>query len=283
MSLSRKQKSHAIKTARKWLRFKLNSESPFKKELKSYFYQQSRRIKSGLDPETMAPILEKQYKRIIRNISGIRIKEVDDFGLEDKILYILSGRAIGQAVFTDKTTNKLFKRASEMARQELSAEGITFPAQSTLNKVTAAIFRSLNSGRVGGIAVSETQMMTEKIKQVMQEVSEDMMEAAIVESDKELAQAAADMNQGQTFQEIADNIDLKPPSELFPIMTLLEKAWVTMGDKKVRPWHNDANFQTVPINKPFIVKNQMLMFPGDTSMGASLDNTNGCRCSSVNL
>jgi hypothetical protein len=74
-----------------------------------------------------------------------------------------------------------------------------------------------------------------------------------------------------------------PASEQFAIMGTMEKTWVTMGDLKVREAHQKANWQTVKTNEPFLVKGQNLMYPGDTSMGASLDNTSGCRCHAAYL
>jgi len=59
----------------------------------------------------------------------------------------------------------------------------------------------------------------------------------------------------------------------------LTKDWTTIVDGKQRDSHLAANKQRVPTNKPFIVQNQSLMFPGDTSQGATIDNVAKCRCS----
>ena len=60
-----------------------------------------------------------------------------------------------------------------------------------------------------------------------------------------------------------------------------QKQWVTMGDDKVRPAHSAANGQTVDYNVPFTVGGEQLNKPGDTSLGATLENVIECRCSSV--
>jgi uncharacterized protein with gpF-like domain len=60
--------------------------------------------------------------------------------------------------------------------------------------------------------------------------------------------------------------------------TNVKKKWVTVGDDKVRPAHRVANGQIKPINQPFIVAGEKLMFPGDTSLGASIKNVANCRC-----
>ncbi len=59
------------------------------------------------------------------------------------------------------------------------------------------------------------------------------------------------------------------------------KTWVTQGDERVRPTHVLADSQRVLASKPFSVGNSLLMHPGDTSLGASLDEIINCRCSAV--
>jgi len=57
---------------------------------------------------------------------------------------------------------------------------------------------------------------------------------------------------------------------------VLNKTWRTEQDQRVRPCHQAANNQTVPIFMPFQVCDEPLMFPGDPS--GSPDNVIGCRC-----
>ena len=62
-----------------------------------------------------------------------------------------------------------------------------------------------------------------------------------------------------------------------------EKTWRSNSGHRTRKWHREANGRTVPVDEPFIVKNgkgkeEKLMFPGDSSMGASADNVINCRC-----
>jgi len=61
----------------------------------------------------------------------------------------------------------------------------------------------------------------------------------------------------------------------------LDKEWLASRDDKVRKAHAEANGQRVDIDDPYTVEGQHLMFPGDTSMGASKDNTIQCRCYEV--
>ena len=68
------------------------------------------------------------------------------------------------------------------------------------------------------------------------------------------------------------------------------KRWLTSRDARVRrptgssPFdHRSAEGQTVPVDKPFIVSGEPLMFPGDSSRGASIGNVANCRCSVIGV
>jgi HK97 family phage portal protein len=58
----------------------------------------------------------------------------------------------------------------------------------------------------------------------------------------------------------------------------LEKEWISKIDKRTRDPHRASDGQQVAMDKPFKVMGQKLMFPGDTSMGASASNVIQCRC-----
>lgn len=280
--LTRKQKIHALKIARKYVEIKQKLESPFRTELRKYFAIQNRRIARGLEIQTIAPVLEKHYKRIVRKLTGIKLKQ-DDQETEDRIILILFGRAGLQSQRIDRTTNKFLLRSIEIARAELSESGDILPSILTINLIAANIMRGFNRNRVGGISVFETQALTEKIRDELTKIATEKMNIAIFEENQALAQEAADLAESIRFQSIADDIGKVPIGELFLSVKLLMKTWVTRMDSRVRIWHQKANFQTVPETEPFIVKNQELMFPGDQSRGADLDNVSGCRCVKVNL
>lgn len=56
------------------------------------------------------------------------------------------------------------------------------------------------------------------------------------------------------------------------------KRWDTMKDERVRHNHVMADGLEVDIDKPFEVGTSKLMFPCDTSMGASAEEIVNCRC-----
>src|SRR4030042_1436199 len=57
------------------------------------------------------------------------------------------------------------------------------------------------------------------------------------------------------------------------------KQWDSVGDNRVREGHLAADGTQGPVKDPFIVDGESLMFPGDTSLGASTGNVINCRCS----
>lgn len=61
----------------------------------------------------------------------------------------------------------------------------------------------------------------------------------------------------------------------------LDKQWVTTRDGRTREAHRAVMGQTKPIDEAFIVDGERLMYPGDSSLGASAGNTINCRCTMV--
>lgn len=59
----------------------------------------------------------------------------------------------------------------------------------------------------------------------------------------------------------------------------LSKTWRATFDHRVRYSHKHAEGQTVPIDSPFTVSGEYLMYPGDPS--GSAKNTKNCRCRMV--
>jgi len=55
-----------------------------------------------------------------------------------------------------------------------------------------------------------------------------------------------------------------------------KKEWITALDERTREWHAEADGQIVPIDAPFVVGGEELMYPGDPA--GSPGNTINCRC-----
>ena len=110
-------------------------------------------------------------------------------------------------------------------------------------------------GREDTIALTETQFVAEKTKRV---------EASVLSR--------------------ARNGDIDIVSAANGTITAapdLTKEWVAILDELTRDSHAQADGQIVTANDPFVVQGELLMEPGDTSLGASASNTIGCRCSAL--
>jgi HK97 family phage portal protein len=59
---------------------------------------------------------------------------------------------------------------------------------------------------------------------------------------------------------------------------VLQKVWLATGDHRTRPDHAEADGQQVGMEEPFDVGGEQLLYPGDTSLGASAKETVQCRC-----
>lgn len=58
----------------------------------------------------------------------------------------------------------------------------------------------------------------------------------------------------------------------------MEKTWISTRDDRTRDDHDEADGQVRDIDEPYEVGGELLMFPGDTSLGASAKNVIKCRC-----
>lgn len=61
----------------------------------------------------------------------------------------------------------------------------------------------------------------------------------------------------------------------------LEKEWYASKDDVTREAHDLADGQRVPVDEPYEVDGEELMFPGDTSLGAGAGNVCRCRCTEL--
>jgi hypothetical protein len=159
----------------------------------------------------------------------------------------LLARAPRQAGFINDTTNENAEE-SLLKAQQVSSESV-LAGQGPMSQLeTAAIagsfLASRLTGRAGGIVALETEAPAELAK--LTEVS------VLTESGP------------------------------FAVAEPVQKKWMTVGDSHVRDAHRAAQFDP-PVNadEPFMVGGELLMYPGDTSLGASIENVANCRCSAI--
>lgn len=60
--------------------------------------------------------------------------------------------------------------------------------------------------------------------------------------------------------------------------TQFTHTWDATIDSVTRPHHFEADGLTVPIDEPFVIAGEKMLFPGDDSLGATAKNLINCRC-----
>lgn len=241
-------------------RRKMDLEKTFIPEIKSLFARMARVnseniIATGrtIDAqdfrEEWGALLRKHYLRTQEGFGG-RIDEPTDEQSELIALGMLTwrnGQVKQQADFITATNSEDIRNSEVAATATLLEEQGSVDNKSLALTATALLRKNL-SGRVGAIAMTETQSAAERTK----------------------------LTEAEVFA------GLQPSSVQPTIRTVEEtKMWVTMGDGKVRPAHRAANGQEVPIDTPFQVGTSLLRHPGDSSLGADAGQVCNCRCATV--
>jgi hypothetical protein len=265
----------------KHLRQKLELEKEFMPEIKNYFKKQAREVKlKSPNIITIEPFLERHYKRVAEKLIGNKIKQVDD---NEIVRRLMQTKIKKQSGIIDGKTNEEIELSVKLARQQLSEDGENSPSQTVLYMIAAKIFLNRMQGRIQGIATTETQGMYESLRYELNNEYKKELTDVIVEGNITRAEDIAELTESYTNYEIAET--LKKPrtnnSRAFTLIALAMKMWVTMGDLKVRRWHQEAQGQTVAVIMAFVVMGEMLMFPGDPN-GSAINIVN-CRCVVVYL
>lgn len=247
------------------LQAKLKLEGILKRELRKVFNRiahdyrisilRGRTVPASRYHQMFSTVLDNHYAKVQKKFTGsVRqkyfgfIKQEDERSEEELLAIFLlnwrDNRVFQTATLLTGTTQRDLDRALARARSERDAEGRPLP-EDEVAALTFKLLRRIFRGRESTIAITETNAPAESTK---------------------LAEIA-----------VEDGAD--PNSVLRgTAVTMRMKIWNTVGDKRVRPHHRIASGQIKFLNEPFIVKNQRLMYPGDTSFGASSDNVINCRC-----
>lgn len=274
--------------ARRVFNIKIDLEKTMRRDLRSYFNQQRKIVRRDGTPSSIKPVLQKHYERIIRNLIHKNIKQEDR--IENAVRAFLDNRADVRSQEIDETTQNRVAQAVEKARVQLAEEGNVNPTNRELMIAASVIFARSSRGRVNTIALTETQNNVEGLRQLITREAHGDLEDVIRSRDKKKAQEIYEQSRDYTSYQIKEKIDTADIATLTAILLAARKRWMTMGDSKVRSFakgdefdHVTANGQERMLNEAYIVSGQLLMYPGDTSLGASSGNVINCRCVSVNL
>jgi len=252
-----RQRQGALDTAKK-----MRLEIPFAKDIRRIlkaisddFYNEYIRSGSVIDVNAYADDLNAALKKNYRNIANkfkrnlrtdksidMETKGVDE-NIEGSLKQYIDVHSVKQTGLILNTTKELLNKDLQDSIIALSESG-----QDLTNEKVADTTWKKNSARVAGraktIAETETQNMSEKTKQT--EADELVIAGAIIAG--------------------------------IAITQLLKKRWNSQLTERTRFPHAVADGQVRNITQPFMVNGQLLMYPGDTSLGASAGNTVNCRC-----
>ncbi len=173
----------------------------------------------------------------------ISLRGAATFEITKKLIAFVNSQPAKQAEFILETTQKIFVDAVDEVIAELALEGLEATDAEIAKKATK-IAAEKNKNRAGGISETETGISSGTGSQV-----------EATEFEKEIVKAKLD--------------------------STLKKNWLSRLDKSVRLSHLIAHSQKKDVDEPFIVQGQKLMFPTDTTLGASLSNIIRCRCISL--
>jgi hypothetical protein len=242
---------------------KIRLENTFKPEIKRLFNTMLSEFRVVFAIRGMAPLatnylsaweqlLDIQYKRTQKVFSQADKQEEED-GINEELLLLalLTWRTDNkeqQSKLISNTNRKQMREAIEQARLEFDLQGV-LPTNIELALASTVILKKKFAGRVTNIAMSETQGPAESTKFIKEEVKAGVRPTILGGS--------------------------------AGVVVTATKTWNNRGDGKVRvaPFnHKAAGGQTVNLLAPFVVSDELLNYPKDTSLGASLGNVAGCRC-----
>ena len=254
---------------------KIRLEENVKPKLTSFFKDISKQIgpvmrATGRPPQLaifrdeLIELLSKHYDRVSKAFQGdvapnltkdlalhLELKQeeaervIDDAQeeVDEALLALIALRAPRQADFILETTEKELNDATQRAVVEAAKNEETLTNAELSRKVTQD-FNARTPGRVETISITETQTMAE---------------------DTKLTEAQTIANSGVFIAGVS-------------AVLVMRKIWNTILDERTRSSHVLADNQERNMVQPFLVQGQRLKVPGDTSLGATLDNVINCRC-----
>jgi len=250
------------------LSIKLSLENALTSQLRGFFKRMSSDFRAAYSStgriidvrsyeDELIDILRPHYRKTAKKFSRTlrtEIKSVflldmeykqDDSEVDGEIRAFVNVTPIIQAGYIIQTTEDIVTQAvaATIAQQLLTGQSMT---NEQIAAAAAVEITRKNAARAPMIAQTETQRAAEGTK--------------FIEANT-LIQTGAEVN-GITVSDAT------------------EKEWNAVLDSQTRTAHVKADGQRRSVNEPYLVKDQLLNYPGDTSLGATLDNVINCRCGS---
>lgn len=253
-----KREKELLKRGSKNLRKKLRLEKRLAAKLRRFFNSQNdlvedvyRRTGTQIDASVKTDELEQtlnnHYREAANAFSSEIVRELNRVLVSEGFEKIIPDNpelSLALLMFINQTIKNSAHQITTTSNKEIASA--FQKAGGDLDDAMATL-RTRGKNRAHTIAMNENQKAVEGVKQTT----------------------------GETVHRVAN-------SALLGAAFLRQfKTWVTRMDAKVRSVHRLALFQTVPADEPFIVGGEMLMHPGDWSLGASPENVMNCRCNAV--
>ena len=253
-----KEERRKLKEAAKQLNAKLRLERKLASKMRKFlkrqandFYRKWEDNRGLLDAfdsiEELSDILEDHYINTANKFSPYIVDQINTAmrnNGEEPINKDDPGLLLALLLFMQSSVRESAVKISETSNKEISASMREFEGDATKARKKQ---RARALPRSETIAATETQKAAEGSK------------AATLEAGQDIARAGA----------------------IAAIVFQSVKTWFTRQDGKVRPAHDAALFQEVRSEETFLVGGQELLYPGDTSFGASMWNIINCRCVAI--
>lgn len=223
-------------------------------------------------------VVSGQESRILQRIPAITkptLSNVMDREHEDRTV-ALAMRPFYIATMTDSAA-EIFKEFPE-PKPELEFEKAVDP----MDALDAEIFKYANRYSIA-MAKYVNKTTAKKIKKLIREgLKERLHYREIVKKVK--IEVFRDLKQGVRARRLAHTeahgmVENGRQQGARANKVVKTKTWSAAAD--ARDTHAEANRQTVLKNDSFVVGGYRLMYPGDTSLGAGLEEIINCRCSSL--
>jgi len=136
----------------------------------------------------------------------------------------------------------------------------------------AYLTRKLRDTAYDRFVVPGTKLTIEQANTISRAYSARLLQSYAKQLAQTYAQQAYNAGRNHAIQQLLDNGTINPDQ--------VQKKWRTMRDERVRHSHSTMNNQRVGFTDPFVSGlGGLMMYPGDTSLGASDADIYNCRCS----
>lgn len=237
--------------------------------------------------EGMVEVVERLTARTFRSELKA-VKEAIDASTDPIAATLRAQRAIDahETVWTDWIRTAYLTVAEVFARNVVDSLEKQAPGRMESKAVVEDVWQATVLEHLGKVAAKKVQGITNTTRlQVRSALAEGVMEGEGIDKLAKRVDALY-LTQiipyrstviARTETIAASNLGSRAGAEATGLP--LEKEWIaTRGDGRTREAHEDADGLRTPMDDPYEVDGEALMFPGDDSLGASAGNTIQCRC-----